>query len=106
MSSERYHDRHRSKPAASKSAIERRQLLRAILGTFVIFVTIIAIKTSPGFQPLRAQSNAAPTVDKSTIGGTVVNSATGKPEAGVWLIAETRLGYLNHIQYHPNPFAN
>src|SRR5215216_7205827 len=28
----------------------------------------------------------------SSIGGTVVNSATGKPEAGVWVIAETKLG--------------
>src|SRR5215216_7119166 len=28
----------------------------------------------------------------SSIGGTVVNSATDKPEAGVWVIAETKLG--------------
>src|SRR5262245_3955318 len=30
------------------------------------------------------------TIDKSSIGGTVVNSAGGKPEAGVWVIAETK----------------
>jgi hypothetical protein len=33
-------------------------------------------------------------------------AATGTPEAGIWVIAETKLGYLNHIQYHPNPLAN
>jgi hypothetical protein len=29
-------------------------------------------------------------VDKTSIGGTVVNSSGGKPEAGVWVIAETK----------------
>src|ERR1700741_4563840 len=29
-------------------------------------------------------------VDKSSIGGVVVNSNGGKPEAGVWVIAETK----------------
>src|SRR5579864_3028105 len=29
-------------------------------------------------------------VDKTSIGGTVVNSNGGKPEAGVWVIAETK----------------
>jgi len=29
-------------------------------------------------------------VDNASIGGTVVNSASGKPEAGVWVIAETK----------------
>src|SRR5258705_734185 len=43
-----------------------------------------------GFVCVQAQG--APQVDKSSIGGTVVNSATGKPEAGVWVIAETKLG--------------
>jgi hypothetical protein len=36
----------------------------------------------------RAQSG---TGDKTSIGGTVVNAATNKPEAGVWVIAETKL---------------
>ena len=30
------------------------------------------------------------TIDKSSIGGTVVNSNGGKAEAGVWVIAETK----------------
>ena len=29
-------------------------------------------------------------VEKTSIGGTVVNSNGGKPEAGVWVIAETK----------------
>lgn len=29
--------------------------------------------------------------DRTSIGGTVVNSGSGKPEAGVWVIAETKL---------------
>src|SRR5579871_6678062 len=29
-------------------------------------------------------------VDKTSIGGTVLNSSGGKPEAGVWVIAETK----------------
>src|SRR5437868_10086818 len=36
------------------------------------------------------QSVAGLKVDKSSIGGTVVNSNGGKPEAGVWVIAETK----------------
>jgi hypothetical protein len=31
-------------------------------------------------------------VDNTSIGGTVINAATGKPEAGVWVIADTKLG--------------
>src|SRR6266699_6706159 len=30
------------------------------------------------------------TIDKKSIGGTVVNNNGGKPEAGVWVIAETK----------------
>ena len=33
---------------------------------------------------------AAPQLDKTSIGGTVVNGASGRPEAGVWVIAETK----------------
>jgi hypothetical protein len=28
------------------------------------------------------------------------------PEAGIWVIAETKLGSVNHIQLRPNPLAN
>src|SRR5207249_11403194 len=45
---------------------------------------------SLGVVCVSAQGGAQ--VDKSSIGGTVVNSADGKPEAGVWVIAETKLG--------------
>jgi hypothetical protein len=46
-------------------------------------------------------------VDKTTIGGTVMNSGTGKPEAGYLpKFTETKLGFVNHIQIRPNPLAN
>ena len=52
-------------------------LLSAVIG--LIFVASVV-------YPL-AQSQG----DKSSIGGTVVNAATNKPEAGAWVIAETKL---------------
>jgi hypothetical protein len=43
----------------------------------------------------------------------VMNAATRKAEAAVWSFnsylakfSETKLGYLNHIQFRPNPLAN
>ena len=80
-----------------------RLLIRAIVA---VFFAVIWVSAQGGLQ-----------VDNSSIGGTVVNAASGKAEAGVWVIAETKLavpysfsetklGYLNHIQYRPNPLAN
>jgi len=55
-----------------------RLLTRAIVA---IFLAVVCVAAQGGLQ-----------VDKSSIGGTVVNAATGKAEAGVWVIAETKLG--------------
>jgi len=55
-----------------------RATFRVFLG---IFVAALSVSAQGQLQ-----------VDKTSIGGTVVNSATGKPEAGVWVIAETKLG--------------
>jgi hypothetical protein len=60
------------------------------------------------------QGAAGITVDKSSIGGVVLNSNGAKQEAGVWVIAKTnmpkftesRLGSVNHIRVRPNPLAN
>ena len=52
-----------------------RATFRVFLG---IFVAALSVSAQGQLQ-----------VDKTSIGGTVVNSATGKPEAGVWVIAET-----------------
>jgi hypothetical protein len=54
-----------------------RHLARAILGIFLLAVFVSA--------------QSGPQIDKSSIGGTVVNAATNRPEAGVWVIAETKL---------------
>ena len=52
--------------------------MRAIVA---VFFAVIWVSAQGGLQ-----------VDKSSIGGTVVNTASGKAEAGVWVIAETKLG--------------
>ena len=54
-----------------------RLLTRAIVA---VFLAVVCISAQGGLQ-----------VDKSSIGGTVVNAASGKAEAGVWVIAETKL---------------
>jgi hypothetical protein len=54
------------------------------------FVCVVAIGLSANTtHQTGAQTGAA--VASNTIGGTVVNAASGKPEAGVWVIAETTL---------------
>src|SRR5687768_6294753 len=55
-----------------------RQIARATL--FVLLVAGAAQGQPPAAQ-----------LDKTSIGGTVVNGASGKPEAGVWVITETKL---------------
>src|SRR5258705_4010817 len=55
-----------------------RYLARAILALFLLVVCVSA--------------QSGPQIDTSSISGTVVNAATGKPEAGVWVIADTKLG--------------
>src|SRR5262245_54647474 len=54
-----------------------RLLIRAIVASFI---AVVCVSAQGGLQ-----------VDKSSIGGTVVNAAGGKAEAGVWVIAETKL---------------
>jgi hypothetical protein len=48
--------------------------------TLAVFLAVVCISAQGGLQ-----------VDKSSIGGTVVNAASGKAEAGVWVVAETKL---------------
>jgi hypothetical protein len=52
----------------------------------LLVVGCVAVRTTVGGQ----QNVPGLTIDKSSIGGTVVNSNGGKPEAGVWVIAETK----------------
>jgi hypothetical protein len=54
-----------------------RLLTRAIVASFL---AVVCISAQGGVQ-----------VDRSSIGGTVVNAASGKAEAGIWVIAETKL---------------
>ena len=52
----------------------------------LLVVGCVAVQATIGGQ----QNVPGLTIDKSSIGGTVVNSNGGKPEAGVWVIAETK----------------
>src|SRR5438132_7907785 len=70
---------------------EMRNVARAILWVFLAFICVTASHVV-GNSQVAAQGGPALQVDKASIGGTVMNAGTGKPEAGVWVIAETKLG--------------
>ncbi len=65
-----------------------RNAARSILWVFLVFICVSASHVVGG---TKVAAQAGPPVDKASIGGTVTNTATGKPEAGVWVIAETKL---------------
>ena len=62
-----------------RSVIRRMALVLLVVSCVAVRVTVGGQQNVPGV-----------TIDKSSIGGTVVNSNGGKPEAGVWVIAETK----------------
>src|SRR5258705_4092406 len=66
-----------------------RNAARAILWVFLAFICV-TVSYVVGNPQVAAQGGLQ--VDKASIGGTVTNAASGKPEAGVWVIAETKLG--------------
>src|SRR5258705_7158833 len=66
-----------------------RNAARAILWVFLGFICV-TVSYVVGNPQVAAQAGLQ--VDKASMGGTVTNAATGKPEAGVWVIAETKLG--------------
>ena len=65
-----------------------RRAARLILWVCLAFICVSASHLA-GTPQVAAQSGVQ--ADNSSIGGTVTNAATGKPEAGVWVIAETKL---------------
>ena len=67
-----------------------RNVARAILLVFLAFICVYA---------------QGPQVDKASIGGTVTNAATGKAEAGVWVIAETKLAVPYRKIFNPKTEA-
>src|SRR4026207_920550 len=52
----------------------------------LLAVFVVAARATVGGQ----QNVPGLKIDDRSIGGTVVNSSGGKPEAGVWVIAETK----------------
>ena len=63
-----------------------RGMTRAMMWALLASICLISRPAAGG-----PQSDAGVQVDKSSIGGVVLNSTGGKPEAGVWVIAETKL---------------
>src|ERR1700680_4532730 len=72
--------------ADCKGRIEMRGMTRAMMWSLVALICFISRPAAGG-----PQSASGIQVDKSSIGGVVVNSSGAKPEAGVWVIAETKL---------------
>src|SRR6267154_1037743 len=62
-----------------------RSIARTAFWAILAIVCIISRSASGGQQSVSGLQ-----VDKSSIGGMVVNTSGGKPEAGVWVIAETK----------------
>ena len=68
-----------------------REVWRSTLGVFLALICLTLAHAVSVPQALSAQTGPALQIDKASIGGTVVNADTSKPEAGVWVIAETKL---------------
>jgi hypothetical protein len=63
-----------------------RGMTRAMMWSLVALICFMSLPVAGG-----PQSASGVQVDRSSIGGVVVNSKGAKPEAGVWVIAETKL---------------
>src|SRR6202008_4910870 len=72
--------------ADSKGRTDMRGMTRAMMWSLVALICFISRPAAGG-----PQSSSVASVDKNCIGGVVVNSNGAKPEAGVWVIAETKL---------------
>jgi hypothetical protein len=66
-----------------------RHVTRSIWAALLAVVCVVTWSAAGRQNSSRAAGSSVP-VDQTSIGGTVVNSAGGKPEAGVWVIAETK----------------
>jgi hypothetical protein len=68
-----------------------RTVTRTMLWTFLAVVCVMA-RPAAGQENehVRGAGDLGVRVDKNSVGGVVLNSNGGKPEAGVWVIAETK----------------
>ncbi len=62
-----------------------RIVTRVSFWILLVVVCLLSLPASGGQQAIPGLQ-----VDKSSIGGVVVNTNGGKPEAGVWVLAETK----------------
>ena len=63
-----------------------RGMTRAMMWSLMALICFMSRPATGG-----PQSGSGSQIDKSSIGGVVLNSNGAKPEAGVWVIAETKL---------------
>ena len=68
-----------------------RTLTRALLWLLVGVLGVAALQAAGSRQAGAAQGGPTVQVDEASIGGVVLNRDSGRPEAGVWVIAETTL---------------
>src|SRR5467141_4661112 len=70
---------------------EMRTVTRTMLWTLLVALCVMA-RPAVGQQSGAARSagDSGVQVDKNSVGGVVLNSNGAKPEAGVWVIAETK----------------
>jgi hypothetical protein len=73
-----------------KEKFEMRKLARVMCGALLALLCLIASSAVGRQNGAVRAADFAVQVDQTSIGGTVVNSNGGKPEAGVWVIAETK----------------
>src|SRR5258708_6160673 len=70
---------------------EMRSVTRAMLWALVVVLCVMARPAaSQQSGAARKGSDSGVQVDKNSVGGVVLNSNGAKPEAGVWVVAETK----------------
>jgi hypothetical protein len=64
---------------------------RSVAWVILIGLGVVAASAVRAPQGAGAQAPGTVQVAANAIGGTVTNAASGQPEAGVWVLAETNL---------------
>src|SRR5260370_21013978 len=82
--------RRPKKTCGDKEKFEMRKLACVMFGALLALVCPIALSADGRHDGAARAAGPDVQVDATSIGGTVVNSSGGKPEAGVWVIAETK----------------
>src|SRR5713226_9401510 len=80
----------REKPRLWREEREMQNAARGVFGILLAVLCFVTWSVAARQNGAKRSAGSAVEADASSIGGTVVNSNGGKPEAGVWVIAETK----------------